>query len=448
MMKKHLLALSIGVALGTSPLTGMAAEHNASAEQIMQELDALKQRVESLQTELEKERARNDEIARKQEENAEKVAAAEKKAESASPDINVGGAVRFNYTYNDANDGNDRGGDFAFDTFRINLDGEIGDVILSAEWRWYEYMSVIHHAWVGYEFTDNLMAKTGVFQTPFGILPYNSHNFYFSSLYYAGLEDNYDFGIGTTYTPGDWRFDLALMKNDERGGGSFDSYDANVVGYDYTGTGTAAGEYGFDGADEDSARDGARDTQAVNTIVGRAEYTYKVNENLTLKPGASFKYGELDGSTTGGDGDYYAAAAHLVADYDRWNVQLQYTDWEYDLDDSSAQFINYGYYAGLYTGPLSAKALTANVAYTLPVEWGPVSSLTFYNDYSLIYDKNADYDDTWMNVTGMAVAAGGLYTYFDIINGENQPFVTGAMAGPNQSNEDNTIFNINVGYYF
>lgn len=434
MMKKHLLALSIGVALGTAPMAGMAAEHNASAEQIMQELEALKQRVETLQTELEQERERNDEIEQTQKQQAEKVAAAEKKAESASPDINVGGAVRFNYTVDDSDsDQKDRGGDFAFDTFRLNLDGEIGDVILSAEWRWYEYFTSIHHAWVGYEFTDNLMAKAGVFQTPFGVLPYNSHNFYFSSLYYVGLEDNYDFGIGTTYEPGDWRIDLALMKNDDRlwgpefdGSGDTDTYDANVVGYNGT-SGT---------------------TEAINTLVARAEYDYKVSEKLTLKPGASVKYGQLEGATSAGDGDYYAAAAHLVADYDRWNVQLQYTDWEYDLDDPAAEYLNYGYYAGLYTGPLSAQAVTANVAYTLPVEWGPVSSLTFYNDYSLIFDKNADYEDTWMNVTGMAVAAGGVYAYFDIINGENQPFVTGAMAGPSQTTEDNTIFNINVGYYF
>ncbi|TKA91323.1 carbohydrate porin [Guyparkeria sp. SB14A] len=433
-MKKQLLAISIGVALGTSPLAGIAATGDASAEKIMQELEALKQRVETLQGELEKERARNDQIEQKQAEQAEKVAKAEEKAEASEPDINVGGAVRFNYTYNDANDGNDRGGDLNFDTFRLNFDGEIGDVILSAEWRWYEYFTAIHHAWVGYEFTDALMAKAGVFQVPFGVLPYNSHNFYFSSLYYVGLEDNYDFGVGTTYEPGDWRFDLAFMKNDERnfgpefdGSGDTDSYSANAVGYN-----------GNQGA-----------TESVNTLVARAEYDYKVTDKLTLKPGASIKYGQMDGGTNpGGDGDFRAAAAHLVADYDRWNLQLQYTDWEYDLDDADAQFMNYGYYAGLYTGPLSAKAITANLAYTLPVEWGPVSSLTFYNDYSLIYDKNNDYDDTYMNVTGMAVSAGGVYAYFDIINGENQPFVTGAMAGPGQSGEDNTIFNINVGYYF
>lgn len=437
-MKKNLLAVSVAAALGASSLVPtMAMADDMTTQQILDEIEQLKQRVQTLQTDLEKERARNDQLAEKQESAEQKAAEAQQAAaaqEESDDGIDVGGAVRFNYTVNDDDQANkDRGGDLAFDTFRINFDGDIGDVILSAEWRWYEYMSVIHHAWVGYEFTDDLTARAGIFQVPFGVLPYNSHNFYFSSLYYVGLEDNYDFGIGTTYTPGDWRFDLALLKNDERGGSSLESYSANVVGYNYPDT------------DAIAADEGAQNTQAVNTLAARAEYDYAVTDNLTLKPGASLKYGQLDGSTGDGDGDYYAAAAHLVADYDRWNVQLQYTDWEYDLDDPTADFINYGYYAGLYTGPLSANAVTANVAYTMPVEWGPISSLSFYNDYSLIFDKNNDFEDTYMNVTGMAVSAGGLYAYFDIINGENQPFVANGMTS---DGDDNTIFNINVGYYF
>lgn len=433
-MKKTVLAFSIGAALTASPLVAMSATE-ADTQQMMQQLNQLQEQVDQLKADLEEERARNDQDEAQREQTEEKLAETESALDSVQSDINVGGAVRFNYTVADNDSaGKDRGGDLAFDTFRLNLDGEINDVILSAEWRWYEYFTSIHHAWVGYEFNDELMAKTGVFQTPFGILPYNSHNFYFSSLYYVGLEDNYDFGIGTTYTPGDWRFDLALMKNDERTfGGDTNSYDANVIGYNG----------GYSGAETDAGQ--GRSTEAVNTLAGRAEYTYKVNDKLTVKPGASIKYGQMEGATDDGDGDYYAAAAHLVADYDRWDVQLQYTDWEYDLDDPAANSLTYGYYAGAHSGPLSANAITANVAYTMPVQWGPVSSLSFYNDYSLIYDKNNDFEDTYMNVTGMAVAAGGLYTYFDIINGENQPFVANGMTSDGGAN---TIFNINVGYYF
>lgn len=101
-MKKHLLALPVGVALGLSPLGVMAANaETTNIEKIMQELEALKQRVETLQGELEKERARNDEIAQTQKEqaqqeqarkeSAEQVVTAGKEAESTKPDIRLGG---------------------------------------------------------------------------------------------------------------------------------------------------------------------------------------------------------------------------------------------------------------------------------------------------------------------------------------------------------------------
>jgi hypothetical protein len=51
-----------------------------------------------------------------------------------------------------------------------------------------------------------------------------------------------------------------------------------------------------------------------------------------------------------------------------------------------------------------------------------------------------------MNVTGVAVTSGGLYTYIDYVMARNQPFVGGSM-GSNGSGTKHR-FNINFGYYF
>ena len=61
-------------------------------------------------------------------------------------------------------------------------------------------------------------------------------------------------------------------------------------------------------------------------------------------------------------------------------------------------------------------------------------------------NKTGDLEDTVMNVLGVAVSAGGLYTYFDLVTAKNQPFVGGTLAG--NSGDYNTRFNINIGYYF
>jgi len=96
--------------------------------------------------------------------------------------------------------------------------------------------------------------------------------------------------------------------------------------------------------------------------------------------------------------------------------------------------------------PAEATSYTANLAYSLPVDFGPVSNITFYNDFSWITDKPAGLADTWMNVSGFSVLAGGLFAYFDFVSARNQPFIGGSTAG--DSGDVNQRFNLNIGYYF
>jgi hypothetical protein len=65
-------------------------------------------------------------------------------------------------------------------------------------------------------------------------------------------------------------------------------------------------------------------------------------------------------------------------------------------------------YGGSYLVAAEGNTYTLGVQYTVPVKWGPVSSLQFYNDYG--YLEN-DFNDTAMNVTGVLVSAGSVYTY-------------------------------------
>src|SRR5690554_5210829 len=110
--------------------------------------------------------------------------------------ITVGGAVRFQYVLANYDEGQkNRGGDLDFDIFRLDLDGRKGDVILSAQYRWFNYMQALRHAYIGYDFTDQWQGQIGVVVQPFGVMPYNSHSYFFSSNFYLGLEDNNGSGI-------------------------------------------------------------------------------------------------------------------------------------------------------------------------------------------------------------------------------------------------------------
>src|SRR5690606_20726144 len=116
----------------------------------------------------------------------------------------------------------------------------------------------------------------------------------------------------------------------------------------------------------------------------------------------------------------------------------------YNIDDVDRMAV--GAYAFYDSIAAKAKTSTVNLAYSLPIEWGPITGLQFYNNYGLVYDKSDNSRDTMMNVTGFSVAAGGLFTYFDLVHARNQPFVGGSAAG--DSNDTERRFNINIGYYF
>ena len=355
-------------------------------------------------------------------------------AEEKEDGISVGGAVRFQYSFEDYVPQNrNRGGDLDLDTFRINLDGSVGDVILSAEWRYYQYMEVIHHAWVGYDFSDSWQGRIGIQQVPFGVRPYNSHNFFFSSAYYVGLEDDYDFGAVADGDLGPIGLQIGFFKNDEQGGlDGFVDNRTDRYSYDVILDGTSLADADGDGAIDASI--GEKNTFSLRGTVDLAG----------TELGLSGLHGGLEGRG-GSAGDYTAYAAHLNGNYGPVNVMLQVADYEYDLD-SGNEVLGVGAYSFRDSIPGEATIYTANVAYNVDVSIGPISAVQFYNDYSLVTDKSQDLEDTTMNVTGFSVVAGAVFAYFDFIVAQNQPFIGGSMVG--DTDDWNSRFNVNVGYYF
>jgi hypothetical protein len=55
----------------------------------------------------------------------------------------------------------DKSGDMVFDIFRLDVNGQYDNVLISAQYRWYSYMDVIHHGWIGYNFTNHWQGQLG-----------------------------------------------------------------------------------------------------------------------------------------------------------------------------------------------------------------------------------------------------------------------------------------------
>ncbi|WP_348762419.1 hypothetical protein [uncultured Salinisphaera sp.] len=367
-----------------------------------------------------------------------------------SKTVKVGGALRFNATYAEFNDGQkDRGGDIGLDTFRINVDADIDDLLFSAEYRFYNTWRALHHGWVGYQFTDDQHIEVGLTRVPFGILPYASNNFYFSSNYYTGFEDDYDIGAKYVATPGQWDFQAAFFKNSEGNGN--DRYSVDPIGIkpqinDENGNPIPATQ-APGGLARNNFVDGyAQSVQETNTTNLRAAYNWKHAEDYVSEIGISGQYGFIyNNATTEYYGDNIAGALHLHGNYGPWEVMLEAARYEYDLDGNE-DVLGTGYFNTNYVIPTEATSWLGNVSYTFQLDLGPFDSLEVYNDYTYIGNKSGALPNTWQNVTGAALAAGNLYTYFDLIQGKNETFVNGTLVGDRPKTQ--TLFNINMGYYF
>jgi hypothetical protein len=436
-----LAVLGAAVAM-PSQVAAQDAGSNQGQTAVNQQISAMQKQIKALQEQLDKlkqkqaqadaERAENSKAQKVQTVKVEKLAKATKQEANG---IHFGGAMRFQYSYEDYNKNNvNRVGDTDFDIFRLNMRGKVDDIELQAEWRWFQYMSAIKYAWIGYDFTKNQQLQLGLTRIPFGNQPYNSHNYFFSSNYYLGLEDTYHAGVEYVYSGDPWNVQLAFFKNDSMGGidgyvsNRSNSYSYNVVGIRAPGEGTYANPQ--------------NPAASIDTAAARVAYTLKPSDDLSVELGASGLHGGIEGPSKR-IGNYNAYALHMNATWKRWNVQAQASRYKYNVNGATRLAV--GAYAFYDSIPAKADSYTFNVKYHQPVAWGPIHGLDFYNDYSLITNKSGMLPQTFMNVLGVGVSAGDLYTYFDFVTGKNQPFIGGTMVGNGKIEHR---FNINFGFYF
>ena len=378
-----------------------------------------------------------------------------------------GGAIRYNIISTSYNNTKSNPS-FTWDTWRLNVDGSMANVDLSFEYRFYPTFGshFIHHGYLGYAFSDNLYMELGVTQVPFGITTYASHSWWFQGPYYVGLEDDYDMGVNFDYTPSDkLKLSFSYFRQQEPEGPKF--------GGDVTFGASGSGRYSYDVVpgtggywEGDQFVEEAAKLSELNQFNGRLAYDVAEGWELGVSAQVGGIYNqildEIETST--------AFAGHVVGNFGNFNLKAEYITYDYnakgdngnDLDVIQMGAYGYEYWgSGLepteqdyYSGGVAAEAnmYVAGLAYSIPVDWGPISSIQPYIDYTLIDKSNENFYDTQHLVPGMLITAGGIYTYVDYAMGKNQPWLTSSFGkGLGTGVEDpgwNKRFNINIGYYF
>ncbi|MFP4526502.1 MAG: hypothetical protein ACLFNL_08930 [Bacteroidales bacterium] len=395
-----------------------------------------------------------------------------------------GGAMRYNILSTSyESDPTTLNTNATWDTWRLNVDGTMGGVDLSFEYRFYPTFNThfIHHGYLGYDFSDDLNLQLGVTQVPFGNLTFNSHSWWFLTPYYVGLEDDYDMGFKFDYNASDnLNIKAAYFRQAEPTG---PAYGQASFG------GPGAGTYSYniipdaDGVLSDAPAS-IRELNQFNVRIA-----YMVTEGTEIGFSGQMQgihNSDLDETEYG-----HAIGAHMNSDFSDFNLKLQYVNYDYAAkndDGETLDRVQMGAYGDPYYGDgVAARAniLSAGIAYSIPVEIGPITNIQPYIDYSLMTKdgelelggESYDFADSHMLVPGFMITAGSVYTYVDFAMGKNHAwltdnFGTGFGAGQLYQGEDedaayytdepekintpvptddmdwNLRFNINLGYYF
>ncbi|MCP4605744.1 MAG: hypothetical protein GY847_35355 [Proteobacteria bacterium] len=364
-------------------------------------------------------------------------------------ELDIGGALRFVYAYRgwEGQEGNqNRIGDFSYSMFRINVDGAYGDLKLVMAYRFYMSYHMLEKGWIGYDFTNIFSASLGVFHAPFGILPYASHAWFFGLPHYVGLEADSDLGVQVAITPGNFDFHIAFFKNDE---GSYGGSSRDSARYSFDFVKASATELGED----DPAM--MYDHQETNQVNARVAYRFIHAKVGSTEIGASGQYGGMYNGETNKLGYHWATAGHIVGNYTGFEVQLEAIMYEYHPAFSAGQTDSF-VVMGAHDDPLKVACkgylLVGNIAYKLKLDLKYLSSITFYNDFSSLFKRRDDFEDSYQIMPGIMIATGPVITQIELGIAQNHPWIgphyVNSLAQGGAGNKWAYRPNINISYYF
>lgn len=361
--------------------------------------------------------------------------------------LQIGGALRYNYRYEDWGSSAKRqgGGKIGFDAFYLNLKGEKNDLFLDASY-WFKDngVRVLEHGFFGYRFSPRSRLELGASFEPFGIMPYPQFGWTFNIPFYLGMGHTAALGAKYVYDDPRWGLQLGLYKNPQSVDSRFapdvapaDALDNRFVAP--TNTGQA--------------------NEKQNQFSGRVVRKFH-GDGWKSRVVASGYVGQLHNLTTDDNGTYWGGEVHSLSKVGPWRLELQGIRYAFNPKNPAGVSND----SVLFAGPgkpsyrVAAKGTVgvANVAYDLATPTlGPIKKLRFYNDYSRLMKDHSGWSDSQMETVGMQFFAFPVMGWLDFTWGKNMNMMGGrpggvglASADAHGGNKWEFRTNLNIGYYF
>ena len=405
----------IVASMAVLPIQSVTAEEN-TVEQLQSRLKALQAELESTQAALAKAEQEKQLSNAKLEELSRAEPTLEPDNKIRFGHLKVGGAIRANYAIGDypetggASRSFDDGGNFALDTFRINLDYENGPYLGKLEYRWYNGYNFLHTGWLGYQFDENRQIQVGVNRVPFGPGPYGiSQSWFFDQHYYLGLSDDMDLGVKYHQSTDNWDWDVAYYVSDE---GS------------YTGSSHQSARYSYDVVNESG--DGYEERNQFNLRGIRHFQHGEVGTDL----GFSLQYSQLKSRGSQDDGHHYALSGHMLNKWQAFTLATQLTYYRFDVDRNQPLGTNKLVQMGAYDFPstTAAEAWLPAISLSYRYDTDQLPWLDYvmpYVEYSVLLKQEHDFNDSALATVGAAWASGNWYIYTDLSASNGNEFIGG-----------------------
>jgi len=289
----------------------------------------------------------------------------------------------------------------------------------------------LKYGWAQYNLNEESHLKLGLIPAYFGVQQFNSHSWFFQLPFYLGFEDDHDMGISYDLSTEKIQLDIGFYKNAE---------DLSLS--DNAPVSDSRYNYDFSGPNKEANQINVR-------------FNYKFGKNAQHTIGTTIQYGGIWNIETKKMGSQRALGVQYELVADMWNIKAQYLTYDNRPENAMGQSRNsimmtaYGF---PYNTAAKASIYTVGIAYTVPVEWGPITSLQIYENYAYMNKSVSSWEDTQMNVLGVLISAAPVYIYMDYASGLHQPWLgsqwTEALTTGDPDNSWETRFNINFGFYF
>ena len=359
--------------------------------------------------------------------------------------IDIGGALRANYRYEDWNTSrNRRQPHLRFDTFRIDASGHADNFFFdSGFWFQDQRKYAIDRAYIGYHINRDQQIQIGAPEKPFGLAPYPQFGWSYDIPFYLGFAVNSGLGAKYRYQADRWTFEAAYFARMLPEGVRY----APDVGYYGELKGTM---YGPHHLQLNEKRD------QLNLRLAR-EFD---RGSWHSEVGGSLAGSRLYNHRSGDNGSFWSGGLHARLNNGPWQLTTQAIRYAYAAKnpaggDKDTILMGTNGLSPAYLIPAKATTAALNIARDVKVDFGPISKLRFYDDYSVLWKDQGGWNDSQMNTLGMQLFALPVMFWLDLTWAKNANPWGGALNSTGWTRtqspgSDKWYFRsiVNIGYYF